>query len=54
MANPLSRWPEQRTMRGSKVQIEKARQEVCIENSGFADFGVRARVVSGTSVSGTG
>jgi hypothetical protein len=41
-------------MRESKVQIEKVRQEVFIENSRFADFRVGAGVCGGDSVSGTG
>jgi hypothetical protein len=41
-------------MRKSKVQIEKIRQEVFVENSRFADFGVGAGVCGGNSVSGTG
>jgi hypothetical protein len=38
----------------SNVQIEKVRQEVFIENSRFADFGVGAGVCGGNSVSSTG
>ena len=38
----------------SNVQIEKVRQEVFIENSGFADFGVGGDVCGGNSVSSTG
>ena len=36
------------------VQIEKVRQEVFIENSRFADFGVGADVYGGNFVSSTG
>ena len=38
----------------SNVQIEKVRQEVFIENSRFADFGIGAGVCGGNSVSSTG
>ncbi len=37
-----------------RLNRKKVRQEVLIESSCFADFGVGARVCGGNSVSGTG
>ncbi len=50
VANSLSRWPEQRTMRKSNVWLETVRQDVFIENSRFADFGAGAGVCGGHSL----